>query len=162
MQRGWRETYRDDPRPPVVEIALANRLMIPPEVRLVACLNANGETMTDKATIHAILVGAKALIEDPENWCQGNHFVLTNGESKSYTRLFFGEPKNVKACCADGALILKCGSDQSDAYRAASDVLATATLELFKDSDYSDVNDTFGGHFKILKAFDHAIAMVQS
>jgi hypothetical protein len=117
--------------------------------------------MTDRTTIHAILVGARNRIQDPANWCQGKHFVLTNGEAKSYSRLFFGELKSVKACCADGALILQCGSDQSEAYREASDALATSTKELFDDSDYADVNDSFGGHTRIMKAFANAISWYQ-
>jgi hypothetical protein len=118
--------------------------------------------MTDRAVIHAILKGARDRIQDPANWCQNQHFILNNGQAKSFSATWFGDLKNVKACCADGALIIQCGGDQSGVYREASDALATATTQLFNDSDYADVNDSRNGHAKIMKAFDHAIAWAAS
>jgi hypothetical protein len=118
--------------------------------------------MTDRTTIHAILKGARDRIEDPANWCQGHHFILNDGEAKFVSGMFFGDFKNVKACCSDGALVLQCGGDQSDAYREASNELAEATKELFDSSDYADVNDTINGHQKMMKAFNHAIYRLQA
>jgi len=128
-----------------------------PEVRLVTCANANGNTMTDNVTIHAILIGARGRIQAPAQWCQNYHFVLNDGEAKFMSEMFFGDLHNVKACCADGALILQCGGDQNEAYQDSARELAESSKALFDEYDYTHVNDCENGHARIMKALDHAI-----
>jgi len=113
--------------------------------------------MTDKTTIHAILIGARGRIQDPAQWCQNYHFVLNDGEAKFMSGMFFGDLRNVKACCADGALILQCDGDQNEAYQESARELAESSKTLFDEYDYTLVNDCENGHAKIMKAFDHAI-----
>ncbi|SDK43338.1 DUF6197 family protein [Bradyrhizobium ottawaense] len=126
--------------------------------------------MTDRSTIHAILVAARKRIENPANWCQEWHFLFTDGtpwlwssvitesgyllpgpEQLAYVRT------NVARCCADGAILLEVLNDQSQAYIEAEDIMRTEAQRLY-GMTYSKVNDSEDGHAKVLKVFDAAIA----
>jgi hypothetical protein len=128
--------------------------------------------MTDRSTIHAILVAARRRIEDPANWCQEWHFYLTDGTPTVWTDLFkesgslwpSAQEKSallskVARCCADGAILLQTKSESSQAYVDAADIMKTEAQRLY-GADYPEVNDSEDGHAKILKVFDAAIAWV--
>lgn len=130
--------------------------------------------MTDRSTIRHTLVAARKRIVNPENWCQGYHFVAENGEE-----LFWDEeaqviPSNVKCCCADGAIILECGSGFSSLYKETSDIMLESSKKLFGIRSYAKINDGYPSdealqpdnispeqaHANILKVFDEAISKI--
>jgi hypothetical protein len=126
--------------------------------------------MTDRSTIHAILVAARKRIEDPANWCQEWHFYLADGTPAGWTDLFkesgmlwpSAEERGallskVARCCADGAILLQTKSESSQAYVDAADIMKTEARRLY-GLDYPDVNDSEDGHAKILNVFDAAIS----
>jgi hypothetical protein len=119
------------------------------------------QTMTDRSTIHAILVGARNQIADPAKWCQHNHFHILqdNGvvEAVNMSSMWFDDFKKVQRCCADGAVIMQTKGDQSDLYQQTVAVLAKASENLFGEPDFPSINDRWDGHEKVLQVFDLSI-----
>lgn len=125
--------------------------------------------MTDRSTIHAILVAARKRIEDPANWCQEWHFYLGDkptgwtdllSESRSLWPSHDEKKQllsKVTRCCADGAILMQTYSETSSGYNEACDVMRTEAERLY-GLDYPNVNDSEDGHAKIMKVFDAAIA----
>lgn len=130
--------------------------------------------MTDRSAIRHTLVAARKRIEKKEGWCQGYHFVAENGEE-----LFWDEeapmiPSEVKCCCADGAIILECGSGFSSLYNETCNIMLESSQNLFNIRSYAKVNDGYNtdealspeniapdqAHANILKVFDDAICRI--
>lgn len=115
-----------------------------------------------------VLLGARYIITDKEQWCQEHHAIENTGQGV--------DSLSPRACawCADGAMIKAIGqadAEKTQEYHEAALTLSNVTRAIYPNADhtkfsYVAVNDGEIGnpedaHSNILAVFDKAIERVR-
>ncbi len=105
-----------------------------------------------------ILINARALIADPENWIHGELAKNNQGQTVNVSA------PDATCFCTAGALIKACGGYPDDAHHEALSVISSVVggdygLRLY-EAIY-DFNDS-ASHAEVLEAFDRAIASYET